>query len=395
MHLLQIAGGQIWPNFLPLLTLKPDQVTFLTSADPKEIYKSSINKLIAALHDLNYKPLVDVITTPSPIPTKIETLQTITDIRPDFINLTGGTKVMSLAADEHARTHNITSFYIDTRRNSDVIELIHQGTTPLTHTDFSEIIGSIDVRIALKAQGFSVPSTFKDPPQNEVEFAREAAHLRATPEANKSISDAVKNLRHTLMDQGQKMFKKGKLRNVLQNPIIANEGSAFQKLLMIATKHGILESIDDTTYLLTHLDPITENADKLRSAADHNFKLIEGIWFELALLHHLKNKSSFTDICWSVEPCDGSANAIGETDLVAFNAHTLNLHFVSCKTSGPHSPLDHIQGLRRRATKEGGSHSKAELWIYAPRDDAHRNDLANQCKEQDVSLKIFTDEIKL
>jgi hypothetical protein len=104
----------------------------------------------------------------------------------------------------------------------------------------------------------------------------------------------------------------------------------------------------------------------------------------------------FSDIRWSVEAdksTDPAAGSKGETDLVAFNPETFNLHFLSCKTGGPHATaLEHIQGLRRRATKEGGESAKAELWIFRPRSEDHRRDLESHCREQGVTFRVFTEE---
>ena len=106
------------------------------------------------------------------------------------------------------------------------------------------------------------------------------------------------------------------------------------------------------------------------------------------------NKDDFGDICWSVEADSDNTESIGETDLVAFNKDTFSLHFISCKVAGPHGQaLDHIQGLRRRATKEGGKFSKAELWIFAPKSEDSKQSLTKHCMEQNVSLHILSEEL--
>ena len=406
MHLIQLAGGQAWPNLLPILALRPSSVTFLTSSDPHHEYRDSIDSIHKACLALGVRFAPTIVSTPSKYPTTDECRQELLKLNPDCINLTGGSKPMSIAAYDLAHQAHIPAFYIDTRRKDTPVEAVNHPGLDIKdqiNAAFPQIIASITVPAALRAHGFPVPIHFKSPPENWSAFASRAAEIRLDPAADKEIAHAVGQLRHQLMGSANEMPKKGKLRTVLQIPISAPVGTAWQHYLSAACETGLLTSTETPSathqeFFLVCEDPITMQADALRSLADENFKLLEGIWFELALLAQLKLKSSFSDISWSVEADhlqDSHASSRGETDLVAFNTHALTLHFISCKTTGPHGgALDHIQGLRRRATKEGGKFSKAELWIFRPKSDGHRRDLENHCKAQDVTLRIFTESIQ-
>lgn len=403
MHLLQLAGGQAWPNLLPILALEPTFVTFLTSSDPNQDYLRSIEAIRDACLAAGFKFNFKVVPTTSKDPTTNECRMILGELAPDCVNLTGGTKPMSIAAYELAQHKSIPAFYLDTRRKSSPCEAVNSISSAindrLNHA-LPAIVSKITVPIALKANGFPVPPYFKSPPKNWMDFSVRAAELRQDPEADTEISKAVSNLRRQLMGNDGDMPRKGKLRSVLQHPISAPIDSHWAKYLLAASAAEIIQLTESDVpgcleFLLLRVDPTDAAADQLRSLANETFKLLEGIWFELALLAHLQQKSSFTDISWSVEADhlqDPAASSRGETDLVAFNAAGLSLHFISCKTSGPHAaPLDHIQGLRSRATKEGGNFSKAELWIFRAKSDAHRKDLENHCKAQGVTLRVFTD----
>lgn len=403
MHLLQLAGSQTWPNLLPILALNPSSVTFLTSSDHQQDYRRSIEAVQEACLALGVRFSLDLVSTTSKDPTTDECRQTLLRHTPDCINLTGGTKPMSIAAYDLAHRAKIPAFYLDTRRKNTPVEAVTDSASGIKdqiNAAFPDIVSRITVPIALKAHGFPVPVHFKSPPENWSAFSCRAAEIRLDPDADLEIARSIGQLRHQLMSNDSTMPKKGQLRKVLQIPISAPVGSAWQHYLAAACEAGIIASAETSSstyqeFFLLSEDPITMPADALRSLADDNFKLLEGIWFELALLAQLRQKSSFSDICWSVEADhlqDSIASSRGETDLVAFNTNGLALHFISCKTTGPHSgALDHIQGLRRRATKEGGQFSKAELWIFRPKSDSHRRDLENHCKAQDVALRIFTE----
>ena len=398
MHLLQIIGGQPWPHFLPILSLKPEKITFLTSADPNNTFLQSVEALHQAACELNRSFKFEVVNTVSKEPTIQECSETLSSITPDIINITGGTKPMSLAAYLLAQKNQIPSFYLDTRRNSsEVFELTETSTQEIPFLPLNELAEKINVRIALMAQGFSVPDSFKIPAEQDMKFSLLATKVRQKTENNKAIADYIENLRKNqfINPKRRKLFEKGPLRAALKTSFFAEKNTPENLYLQTATQCGMVTSLESgTDFILTTLDLENEGSKKLRSVADHHFKLLEGIWFELALLHHLKQQSCYSDICWSVESESDNAESIGETDLVAFNKETLTLHFISCKVDGPHSALDHIQGLRRRATKEGGKFSKAELWIFAPKSEDSKKILQKHCKEQNVSLHILSEELK-
>lgn len=393
MHLLQLVGGQIWPNLLPILGFKPSKVTFLTSSDPKNSFRHSIEHLSKAAKEMGVSFDCCILSTSGNQPTLSDCMATLNNSPStyDLINLTGGSKPMSIAAYQHASDHKIPSFYLDTRRSkSDPFENTNTSDLTLDFPDIAEIVKNISVRSALAAQGFPVPPHFKKPSARELSFAKKSAELRNNSENNSTIAKALHGIRKTLHDDKGSFLRKGKLRSILKQSIHCEKNTPFHAYLQNAVIAELLDCPDNKEeFYLTRLDPITENADTLKKEVEKNFKLLEGIWFELAVYAHLSEKSSFADIAWSVE---GDSDARGETDLVAFNLSTFNLHFISCKTTGPHSsPLDHIQGLRRRATKEGGRFSKAELWIFSPKSEQHKETLVRLCKENEVTLKIFTE----
>ena len=403
MHLLQLAGGQVWPNLLPILALRPSKVTFLTSSDPHNDYLRSIRAIQEACLLLGARFSLNLISTSTKEPTTDECRRALLELTPDCVNLTGGTKTMSIAAYDLAQRVSLPAFYLDTRRKQTLAEAVNASGNAIRdqlNDALPSIVSRVTVPVALKAHGFPVPDHFKLPPRNWTEFSIHAAIIRSDAAADREIARAIGLLRQQLMGTDSSMPKKGQLRKVLQIPISAPYDSAWQRYLAAACEQGIIGAAETSSshhreFFLLREDPITTQADLLRSKADDVFKLLEGIWFELALLDRLRQKSSFSDICWSVEADhlqDSAASSRGETDLVAFNTQQLSLHFISCKTTGPHGgALDHIQGLRRRATKEGGQFSKAELWIFRAKTDDHRRDLENHCKAQDVSLRVFTD----
>lgn len=403
LNLLQLSGDQTWPNLLPILALKPATVTFLSSNDENQRFRRRIDAIQKTCQIMGVDFQLQLIRTASEFPTIDDCRVALKDHAVDCINLTGGTKPMSIAAAELATLNHIPAFYLDTRRTQNPIEAydsfgIHVRDQLIAA--LPQIVSQITVAHALKANDFPIQTNFKAPNENWIQFSIQAAQLRLNVEADKAIKEALEVLRKQLMGDKKEMLKKQALRNALQQPIVARAGSPWHQYLLAANDAQLIQRIETNStgldeFLLLHDDPTTTPADNLRKTADRTFKLLEGTWFELAVLDHLRRQSEFSDIAWSVEADhaqDHTASSRGETDLVAFNAKTLNLHFVSCKTSGPHDrSLEHIQGLRNRASKEGGQYSKAELWIFRPKSEQNRQDLTDHCNEQKVELRIFSD----
>jgi hypothetical protein len=401
MTLLQLAGGQTWPNLLPVLGYRPETVYFLTSQDFEGKFANSLENLRKAVGLSGHHFALEQVSTHSRQPGLLDcekALAGLDNTAVDLVNLTGGTKAMSIAAYRFAERRGIPAFYLDTRRTGSPFDDFLTGPMPGPFPKLDEVAQSITVRMALEAQGFPTPSTSKEPGENQLAFASAAAGLRWDREDDLAIARELSLLRSHLFNEGGRELKeKGRLREALRHPVLASPGSSWHHYLSAAADHGIIQQLDPAhEFLLLDLDPSFASADLLRSRTKDCFQLLEGSWFELAVLAYLRGKSSFSDIRWSVEADrlrDPNADSRGETDLVAFNVTTLNLHFISCKTTGPHStPLDHIQGLRRRATKDGGEFAKAELWVFRPKSEESRRNLTNHCKEQNVTLRVYTEQ---
>ncbi len=401
MTLLQLTSDQTWPNFLPVLGYRPSHVIFLTSHDATGEIARSLRHLAAAAAALGCPVKTETLATSGASPTLtdcLETLARLTASRISLINLTGGVKIMSLAAYQFAHLHRIPSFYLDTRRGERAFEDCLTGPHDVPFPDLASLSRQINVKVALQAQGFPAPPTFKKPAPTQLAFALRAAAIRSEAAADREISKSLAVWRtHLTRQDGDKFLAKGKLRRALQTPISASPGRAWHRYLTAAAELGLLQQLEvPHEFRLVTLDPLTANADDLHSQAEHTFKLLEGIWFELAVFHRLRSHADFSDLRWSVE-ADQAASPhtgfTGETDLVAFNHRTLDLHFISCKTTGPHAnTLDHLQGLRGRATRQGGRYAQAELWIFRARTTDHRRRLETHCWEQDVSLHVYTEE---
>ncbi len=119
-----LVSRQAMPNVLPVLMYKPDRVYMLMTDQEKlcglhlkELFESKKIEVITKEEIQAYNPRTVTDTL-----LEIKRLSGKDNLS---LNLTGGTKVMSISAYEFAKTNNIPAFYCNTE-NQKIIELLPQ-----------------------------------------------------------------------------------------------------------------------------------------------------------------------------------------------------------------------------------------------------------------------------
>lgn len=111
--LINLIGEQPIPNLLPVLFLKPDR-TIMLFTDTTEKTANRIKKLV------DYSELMKI--DPYDINTGIRTIHKILNDNDDFIfNITGGTKIMSLAAYQVANERNYKFVYMQSEGKKNLL----------------------------------------------------------------------------------------------------------------------------------------------------------------------------------------------------------------------------------------------------------------------------------
>ncbi len=109
-HQIILVGGQILPLYLGIKEFNPDYIHFIASEDSK----FALNNILALFSDLKYKIS---ICNPYDFKSISEKLNSIIEDRKEedefVINLTGGTKVMVLAAQSMMLANNFKGFYFN------------------------------------------------------------------------------------------------------------------------------------------------------------------------------------------------------------------------------------------------------------------------------------------
>ena len=111
--LVNLIGGQPAPNYLATQEIQPDKIL--------NIYSEASGKIMQRLNDL-----LKIETINSPLKVNAYDFNEIYDLLRVFlknnadevvVNITGGTKIMSIAAFEAAKNFNLKAVYIDSENH--------------------------------------------------------------------------------------------------------------------------------------------------------------------------------------------------------------------------------------------------------------------------------------
>jgi hypothetical protein len=387
MFLHHIISEQVWQNLVPLLALRPPTVVQYRSAG--ERWEKAARGLeaaarLAGLHETRFidRPLA------SDFPSFAEWREAfeggLTASSANVFNLTGGTKLASIAAHRLCTERGIPSFYYDSRH-----PLFDGATGPLPPMrDATGVVASLTVPIALAAHGYD-PEGFKadTPSPALLAFGRRATDLfaaGATP-----INQWLDTCRRQLLPKGN-WAEGSKLRALLQAPLPAPPSEAALDYADAAIEAGLLR-VDASGRFFPVPDPnaFGGSSRDLRNEARRSFMLMEGGWWELFVLAHMQQAGHWTDIRWSVQ--FAADNSAGETDIVAFDARTVGLEVISCKAGRIQKSLEHCESLRRRATAMGGRRAQPILAVFQFPNERAEKEIRLHAQANGVAIRTLKD----
>ncbi|MBN2069607.1 MAG: DUF1887 family protein [Opitutales bacterium] len=382
--LIQFVSDQIWPNLIgPLVINMPNEVILFHTSDKHFI--SSCEKIERTLIHLGIpKEKILRAQIESDFPDKSTMLKSLichTKDKSDIIvNLTGGTKIMSIAGYAFSEKSKYPSFYIDTQ-NPPYVYSFETGRE-IKLENWHEVTSRFNVETGLMAHSNSSPDLKHKTPENEkVYFSELTYKLFNQTDFRKNHGIFCDKLRNQF--RPKKLLSGGKLRDALDKNI-PNWEEMNPDWIDAGIKARLFHKEKEDLYLL-HQDHSLFSSDKLKSTTENILNLIEGSWYELVLWKNLLNSKKYTEVRWSIE--DNNNQEFGENDLIAFNKAELRLEFFSCKTGLSHiHPKEHIQALRNTANQYGGKFSKPHLAVLRCKDDRQLDSLKKKCREFNVGL---------
>jgi hypothetical protein len=390
--LVHLVSGQTLQNLLPMLAVRPGEVVQLRSRATR--FDRSANAIRAAASTCGFGGRIvadEILDQESPgIEETEQKLREIIACRPTMrviVNITGGTKLMSIGALKAAGDDH-TSFYCDTESRGD---FLHVGGPELPrHDSLDDVLRSLTIKTVMAAHGVSPDAIRSEVPSGtQMEFAREVAALRQTQ--NEPVSKCIAEVRkkfHT----GASFLPKGKIAAALGSPLPPVSGEAEHAFLQVAKKSGWVREITGS-YYLNPAPGIVAN-DKAVQMARSNFKAMEGGWWEMEVYRICSESGAFVDLQSEVQAAQ-QAEAIGESDLLGISLRKRALTFISCKVSDQHvKALEHAFEFTKRAQEFGGSAAQTVFVFHSMGNKDKRSQLESACKVLRSRLVVGEEELR-
>ena len=384
MILAHLVGEQTLPNLLAALAVAPTRILHVRSADKK--FSAPIRNLERALSLAGLHPATDSLVLPSADPTPEEVTAALADLpsdwRPSLVNLTGGTKLMSIGAKVWADTNSVPSLYVDTHAH----RFVSTGAAPLP--DFPAlpaVVNALTLEMVLTAHGVPADELRAELPSPAALAFGAAAALAW--ENDQACSAWLKSVRtHWLLPNDTpraEAYRSGVALTPAGEPLAQ------------AAVQANWATIDTSARFLPRL-PLGISGDHRRRDrfVAELLQSLEGGWFELHLAGQMLAAGHFLEVRWSVESPDRPDLALGENDVVALDRRNLSPVFVSCKSSSSFpKPLEHVFSLRQRATHFGGTYAQAVLCISRLHFADQEKSLRDFCRVAQVRLLLGSAEI--
>ena len=338
--LIQLVSEQTLPNVFPALALAPAQTVLLHTPQTQR-QSAWITRALQLAGHAAAPRFVELPDHPDHHATGRAVLEQLAAARDagltPVVNITGGTKLMSIGAFAAAHQQKAAACYVDTTQRQ-----IHAATTtplpaPLDSSPvtFRRIAGQLTVAILTAAHGIKTPVTGRDPApwlpaarllaaDPDLEQATHDFAVRCLDECRRKPNDYVKLL-DTSLDE---------LPDQLIEPL-AEAGHIYLR---------------GDRWFLWHPE-----ADKFaRWAGGERYDAIQdyfaataplqqiiaflsGGWWELAVLEAAQASGRFRDLHWSPQATRPDGSTSIEEDILA--VEDLSLALFSCKRSGDRARL--------------------------------------------------------
>jgi hypothetical protein len=383
--LLHLVSEQTMQNLLPILALRPQIVVQVRSRDQR--FHRAVENLKNAVTSLRETPRYGdlhpefhdvVIEADSPEPE-----QTAGIIRKQLarypqavLNITGGTKLMSLGAWMAAGNQHPV-LYCDTSER----RFVQVGDNSLPELPrFDQIAATLTVGAVMAAHGVARDNwRFDQPTDKLLEVGKAGFACHKADET--AFRDFGNNVRQHFREKGRIPGAHGELCALVQRPLPAAPPSLSP----------FLDAVADAGLLAKRAGAFYPTVEPRRDQVEQLANLLGGSWLELYVVGLLlRHPQRWSDPRWSVEPRRPAEAVFGETDVICVNVASAALHIISCKTT-LRQPLETLEALAQRRRDLGGLFAKATLAVLTIQNN-ERQKLANWAGLLGVEL-LVGDEI--
>jgi hypothetical protein len=383
MTLLHLVSEQRLQNLIPLLALGPDTVVQVLSGSARfSEVASHLENAVGTLLPVGRRPQFHRVVLESHAPlieeTRSEVSLALKNLgMPGVVNITGGTKPMSIGAFLAAEDFGVPALYFDRGFHS-------AGSSAIPEMkSLPDILSGLTVPALLAAHGVPAATLLSTiPGEAELEFGRVAAALDSV--RHESLKTFLLEIRQQLYPNGDnKAVPKGCIEAVLENGLPQPLDPNLQSFLQAAADAGYLQFQNGRFHYAIEADWNTrQKLDKTLTLCS----TLVGGWFELHCFGLMARSRNFSDLHTGVQA--KGTRVLGETDIVGVDRNG-SLIFVSCKADDlALKPLEHVFAMRQRAREFGGSHARAILRIGRFKNAEKQKTIQEACLALGVELHV-------
>jgi len=384
-RLIQLVSAQVMQNLLPALAVEGlREVVQIRSSG--ESYARSAAFFEKALQVRGVAVPVRCEVVDNPFPSIAESEQAVRSALggggETLVNITGGTKLMSIGAHAAAISHGCPILYCDSHHGRFLAT--SNQTLPGMHT-FEETARALDLRTVLAAHGKNWKAEMPD--SDLLEFGRAAWELYR--DYRQEVTGWIEELVATIPMKDRRISnKKTQLRRFVETVLPAPRSEPASAYLDAAFNAGLL-AVSPTGGITFACGPEKSKVERVRN-------LLQGSWFEYTIAGLLMRIDRYADIRLSLQPDTHHPSDFGETDIVAIDTVSCRLAIFSCKTSLRHvSQLEHLASIRDRATRLGGNLAAATLCVaFGPEDQRAIEGLRSRARLMNVDLLLGSEEVE-
>lgn len=383
MTLLHLVGEQRLQNLIPLLALAPDAVVQVLSGSARfSEVASHLEEAVGTLLPAGIRPQFHRVLLESSAPSIGETRSAValalkTHGIPAVVNITGGTKPMSIGAFLAAEDFGVPALYYGRGFHS-------AGSHALPGMkSLADVLNGLSVPTLLAAHGVAVESLVSTVPTTaELEFGRVAAELDAG--RHSTLKAYLLDIRRQLYPSGDnKAVPKGCIESVLAEGLPQPSDPGLQPFLEAAANAGHLRH--ENGRFVYAIESDWNSRQKLDKTLALSRTLVGG-WFELHCFGFMARSGDFADLRTGLQA--RGTRVLGETDIVGVDRDGA-LVFVSCKADDQAlKPLEHIFALRQRTREFGGSHARSILRIGRFKNAEKQKTVQEACHALGVEFHI-------
>lgn len=374
---LHLVSEQTVPTVLSILALQPERVLLLRSGD--ERFADTANRIRSAVECAG-GPVPEIVddplqTIPHRLPGIAATRKRIERLASKYpvglVNLTCGTKLMSIGAHEFARRAGVPSLYVERDWFSG-----DSGDLPAMPA-IDEVVSRLTVEAVLAANGLNAKALITTVPDRaHLDYGSIVIELmsRDAEAVRRYLAKVRKRLRPENRDP-----KKSEIDSVLAKGLPDPEDDVQHALLEAARGAGLVKDDGQGKWGCVLRGGTGKPQNRIKETLDV-LRDLEGTWYEYACAEEMIKSGAFLDVRVGVTSRN-QAESLGETDIVAVDPQARSLVFVSCKVSDKHvKPLEHVFATRQRSIEFGGTFSRTHFCVHSFTDVNKEKALRNACE---------------